>query len=130
MNQLKPITEHVCDMLRERSERGLAKYGTTIDRDDLSPAQWLQHLQEELLDAAQYVEALKRQSAPPAALAVPVNSATLNYVAGLLKLSDHHLTNGPHPIERDETYWKAQAAVAIGGVNECAMLAAAKGKDK
>ena len=69
MNQLKPITEHVCDMLRERSERGLAKYGTTIDRDDLSPAQWLQHLQEELLDAAQYVEALKRQSAPPAALA-------------------------------------------------------------
>ena len=68
MNQLKPITEHVCDMLRERSQRGLAKYGTTIDRDDLSPAQWLQHLQEELLDAAQYVEALKRQAAPPAAV--------------------------------------------------------------
>lgn len=68
MNGLKPITEHVCDMLRERSERGLAKYGTTIDRDDLSPAQWLQHLQEELLDAAQYVEALKRQAAPPAAV--------------------------------------------------------------
>ena len=69
MSGLKPITEHICEMLRERSARGLAKYGTTIDRGDLSRAEWLQHLLEELLDAAQYVEAAKRQ-APPKIVAV------------------------------------------------------------
>lgn len=60
-----------------------------------------------------------RALAPPAA-AVPVNRNTLDHVARLLELSDHHLTNGPHPIERRITYWRAQAAVAIGGVNELA----------
>ena len=56
----------------------------------------------------------------PTAAAVHVNRNTLDHVARLLELSDHHLTNGPHPIERRITYWRAQAAVAIGGVNELA----------
>jgi len=63
----KPITEHLADLLRERSARGLEKYGTSIDRGDLSRAEWLQHLLEELLDAAQYVEAAKRQALASAA---------------------------------------------------------------
>lgn len=65
MSAPKPITEHLADVLRERSARGLAKYGTTIDRGDLTRAEWLQHLLEELLDAAQYVEAAKRQAEAP-----------------------------------------------------------------
>lgn len=51
--------EAVREMLRQRSEAGLLKYGTTTERTDLSAIQWLQHLQEELLDAAVYVERLK-----------------------------------------------------------------------
>ncbi len=62
MSAPKPITEHLADLLRERSARGLEKYGTSIDRGDLTRSEWLQHLLEELLDAAQYVEAAKRQA--------------------------------------------------------------------
>ncbi len=47
-------------LLAERERVGLAKYGTTVDRTDLSPEQWAQHLVEELLDAALYVLRLKQ----------------------------------------------------------------------
>jgi len=52
-------TERVCDQLRQRREVGLTKYGTDVDGNPLDLRQWLQHLQEELLDAAVYVERLK-----------------------------------------------------------------------
>lgn len=44
--------------LKKRAEIGLKKYGVTTMREDLTPLQWLRHLQEELMDAAVYVEAL------------------------------------------------------------------------
>jgi hypothetical protein len=53
------ITEAVVAQLRTRAEKGKSKYGTTMERDDLTLMQWLQHLQEELMDAAVYVEKLK-----------------------------------------------------------------------
>jgi len=53
------ITEAVVAQLRTRAEAGKRKYGTTMERDDLTLMQWLQHLQEELMDAAVYVEKLK-----------------------------------------------------------------------
>lgn len=46
----------------KRSEKGIDKYGTTLDRDDLSFLDWLKHLQEELMDATLYVEKLIRLS--------------------------------------------------------------------
>lgn len=45
--------------LKDRAATGLKKYGVTTMRDDLTPEQWLLHLQEELLDAAVYIEALR-----------------------------------------------------------------------
>ncbi len=51
--------EKVIAQLRERKEKGLKKYGVTTDRKDLSHLQWLQHLQEELMDASVYIEKLK-----------------------------------------------------------------------
>ena len=53
------ITEAVVVQLRTRAEKGKEKYGTTMERDDLTLMQWLQNLQEELMDAAVYVEKLK-----------------------------------------------------------------------
>ena len=53
------VVESVIDQLRTRAEKGKEKYGTTMERDDLTLIQWLQHLQEELMDAAVYVEKLK-----------------------------------------------------------------------
>ena len=50
--------ERVCVQLQDREQRGLLKYGVNTERDDLSTLEWLQHLQEELMDAAVYVERL------------------------------------------------------------------------
>lgn len=52
-------TETLVAMLRERHERGLQKYGVTVDRTDLTPEQWAQHAIEELLDCAAYLIRLK-----------------------------------------------------------------------
>jgi hypothetical protein len=43
----------------ERSQLGIQKYGRTLDRDDLNLTDWLNHLQEELMDATLYIEKLK-----------------------------------------------------------------------
>lgn len=53
------ILESVIYRMRERSELGLKKYGTTLDRNDLSFYDWLVHLQEELMDSILYIEKLK-----------------------------------------------------------------------
>jgi hypothetical protein len=54
-----PILLRVMAKYYERSERGIEKYGRTLDRDDLSLLDWLTHLQEELMDATLYIEKLK-----------------------------------------------------------------------
>jgi|TARA_R100000935_G_scaffold28264_1_gene48587 hypothetical protein len=54
-----PIIEKVCDQLVERSDVGFKKYGVTLEDDMGDLTKWLQHLQEELLDAVNYIEKLK-----------------------------------------------------------------------
>lgn len=44
----------------ERSNKGFAKYGTTTERTDIDLLGWLQHLQEELMDATVYIERIKQ----------------------------------------------------------------------
>ena len=56
------IVNRVIDLFKKRSERGLKKYGTTLDRNDLTHVEWLQHLQEELMDATLYIEKLKDET--------------------------------------------------------------------
>ena len=48
--------EAVRAKLLERSQIGLAKYGVTTERTDTDLVGWLNHLQEELMDAAVYVQ--------------------------------------------------------------------------
>tara|TARA_R110002012_G_scaffold308675_3_gene515064 strand:+ start:562 stop:810 length:249 start_codon:yes stop_codon:yes gene_type:complete len=55
------VVDSVVEQFKERSNVGIEKYGVTMDREDLSPLQWLQHLQEELMDATLYVEKLKQK---------------------------------------------------------------------
>jgi hypothetical protein len=43
----------------EREERGVKKYGTTMDRNDLSLDEWIQHLKEELMDGLLYLEKIQ-----------------------------------------------------------------------
>ena len=51
--------ERVCVQLQDREQRGLLKYGVNTEREDLSTLEWLQHLQEELMDGCVYIEKLK-----------------------------------------------------------------------
>ena len=44
-----------------RSQRGIEKYNTTLEREDLNLQEWLNHLQEELMDATLYIEKLKAE---------------------------------------------------------------------
>lgn len=52
-------TQHLIDMLVSRDAGGRAKYGTSLDRTDLSADEWAQHMLEELLDAAGYLVRLR-----------------------------------------------------------------------
>jgi hypothetical protein len=45
------------ELLLQRSIIGLKKYGVTTDNNSLSLRDWLQHTLEELLDAANYIQA-------------------------------------------------------------------------
>ena len=55
-----PIVLKVLAKYYERSQTGIKKYGRTLDRDDLNLIDWLNHLQEELMDATLYIEKLKQ----------------------------------------------------------------------
>ena len=52
------INLKVIEKLKARAEKGLEKYGVTMDRSDLTFEQWLVHAQEEALDMAVYLEKL------------------------------------------------------------------------
>jgi len=60
-NNMDQNVENVVSQLRAREERGLSKYGVNTERTDLSTLEWLQHLQEELMDGAVYIEKLKNE---------------------------------------------------------------------
>jgi len=53
-----PYVHRVMEKHQRRAEMGLQKYGVTLARHDYSLHQWLSHLQEELFDAAVYIERL------------------------------------------------------------------------
>jgi hypothetical protein len=60
------IVKSVIKKYSERSQRGIDKYGTTMDREDLSVLDWLRHAQEEAMDLSLYLEKLivKEELAP------------------------------------------------------------------
>jgi hypothetical protein len=55
------IVIQVLNQIADRSEKGLEKYGTNLERTDLETLDWLQHAQEEAMDLALYLERLKEQ---------------------------------------------------------------------
>ena len=53
---MSSIENKVCIKILDRAEVGEKKYGTTMDRTDLSTAEWIKHAQEEAMDVAVYLE--------------------------------------------------------------------------
>lgn len=56
MSAVDSVVEAVRADLLRRSKLGIAKYGVTLDRTDLSLRDWLQHAYEETLDQANYLK--------------------------------------------------------------------------
>ena len=54
-----PVIKTVVDKFVERSDVGFEKYGVTLDEDNAPLVAWMNHLQEELMDAVNYIEKLK-----------------------------------------------------------------------
>ena len=50
------IIEQVINKIKSRSDVGFKKYGFTLSDDEQSLDTWLKHIQEELMDAVNYIE--------------------------------------------------------------------------
>lgn len=55
------IEDQVIAKIKDRAKVGKYKYGQTMERTDLSPLDWVRHLQEELMDASVYAERLAEE---------------------------------------------------------------------
>ena len=53
------VVYRIAQLLKNRSETGIRKYGTTLDRTDLSIKEWIDHAIEESLDHALYLQRIK-----------------------------------------------------------------------
>ena len=53
------IIERVINKIKQRSDVGYKKYGVTLQDDDQTLDKWLTHIQEELMDAVNYIEKVK-----------------------------------------------------------------------
>ena len=56
-----PIVDTVISKYKQRSRVGIDKYGTTLKDNHLPLREWLNHIQEELMDATLYIQKLKEQ---------------------------------------------------------------------
>jgi len=54
-----PVVERVVNKFVSRSDVGFAKYGVTLQDDPSKMFEWLNHLQEELMDAVLYLQKAK-----------------------------------------------------------------------
>jgi hypothetical protein len=51
-----PIVVDVIERIKERADKGMAKYGVPMTRPDVTTVEWLRHAQEEAMDLAIYLE--------------------------------------------------------------------------
>ena len=53
------VIERVINKIKARSDVGYKKYGVTLQDDEQTLETWLTHIQEELMDAVNYIEKAK-----------------------------------------------------------------------
>ena len=61
INFRDPVVERVVDKFVSRSDVGYKKYGVTLEDDPSKMLEWLNHLQEELMDAVLYLQKAKEK---------------------------------------------------------------------
>ena len=62
INFRDPVVQQVVNKFVDRSDVGYAKYGKTLRDDPSDIFVWLNHLQEELMDAVNYIQKLKMET--------------------------------------------------------------------
>jgi len=58
--QLDSVVSSILNQFTTRSLMGKAKYGTDLDRDDLTLLEWIEHAKQEHMDAILYLEKIKQ----------------------------------------------------------------------
>lgn len=59
--KLDSIVTSIIAKFTDRAIMGKEKYGTNLDRTDLNVLDWINHAQEEHMDAILYLEKLKKE---------------------------------------------------------------------
>jgi hypothetical protein len=67
------VVSSVLTKFTERADIGQRKYGKNLDRTDLSVLDWIQHAQEEHMDAILYLEKLKQEELKKSSLSQSQN---------------------------------------------------------
>lgn len=55
------VVKSIIEQYKQRSDVGIEKYNTTLDRKDLTLTEWLEHLKQELMDATLYLQRLQNE---------------------------------------------------------------------
>lgn len=88
-NLLDPTYQYdLIKSIRSRAEVGLKKYGVTLERDDLTEDDWIQHALEESQDLCGYLEKLSTFN-PPYFIKDLQNTA-INLMCSLKLLQQQH----------------------------------------
>jgi hypothetical protein len=58
--KLDSVVTSVIKQFEERSIKGKEKYGTDLDRNDLTLLEWIEHAKQEHMDAILYLEKIKQ----------------------------------------------------------------------
>ena len=56
---MSKLLDELFSEFANREQRGFLKYGTTMDRQDLSLQEWMQHFKEELMDGLLYLQKIQ-----------------------------------------------------------------------
>jgi hypothetical protein len=54
------VVTSIINQFVERAQYGKKKYGTDLDRKDLTTLDWIEHAKQELMDGILYLEKLKQ----------------------------------------------------------------------
>lgn len=57
---MDPVVQSVIEKFQQRSELGQKKYNTTLEANNLPFLDWVNHMQEELMDAILYLEKMRK----------------------------------------------------------------------
>jgi hypothetical protein len=60
-NKLDSVVTSIIEQFTKRAQFGKAKYGTDLDRKDLSMLEWIEHAKQEHMDAILYLEKIKQE---------------------------------------------------------------------